>query len=281
MKTIITDCHRLEVENKQLHQVILQLRNVRKVSKEDVDSLQVERDELKRNCDLYKAENAQLSERLKSQEEAVHSASKLQEEITEFQGKILEYEEARHTGMLVIDEKKREIARLEKIIYDSQVANDVSAADIRMLNEDLTRKDMELQNLRHALERAESEQEQTKQILHNDFEKKLVAIESKCKTDMAESDALWEIKLKDVSAAVKITEQLLQDARILQRKAEVDLAAEKKRMQKTVEHAISQIRNTVDDVVDRALIANLLVSYFKRNRREIIVLLNYIYNYEL
>jgi chromosome segregation ATPase len=264
---LFTDYHyRLETENKQLHQVILQLRNVRKVSKEDVDSLLTERDELKRSCDLYKNENSQLLERLKTQEDAVNCASKLQEEITEFQGKVLEYEEARRTGMLVIDEKKREVARLEKIIYDSQVANDVLTADIRMLNEDLVRKDIELQNLRNALERAESEQEDTKRILHNDFEKKLMTVELKFKTEIVENDALWEIKLKDVAASVKTTEQLLQDARILQRKAEVDLAAEKKRMQKTVEHAISQIRNTVDDVVDRALIANLLVSYFKRNR---------------
>ena len=61
-------------------------------------------------------------------------------------------------------------------------------------------------------------------------------------------------------------EQLLQDAIILQRKAELDLQSEKRKMQKTVETAIIQMRNTQEDVVDRALVANLLVSYFKKRR---------------
>ena len=256
----------METENKQLHQVILQLRNVRKVSKEDVDTLQAERDELKRTSEQYKLENAQLIEKLKVNEQSIEDVPKLQEDIIMLQEKVKEYEEARREGMLIIDEKKREVARLEKLVYDNQAAADVSAADIRMLNEDLDRKDLELQNLRNALTGTEAEQDQMKRILQNDFEKKLASIESKFKTEITENDALWEVKLKEAASLLKSTDQLLQDAKILQRKAELDLSAEKKRMQKTVEHAISQMRNTADDVVDRALLANLLVSYFKRNR---------------
>ena len=256
----------METENKQLHQVILQLRNVRKVSKEDVDTLQAERDELKRTSEQYKLENAQLIEKLKVNEQSIEGVPKLQEDLIMLQEKVKEYEEARREGMLIIDEKKREVARLEKLVYDNQAAADVAAADIRMLNEDLDRKDLELQNLRNALTGTEAEQDQLKRILQNDFEKKLASIESKFKTEITENDALWEVKLKEAASLLKSTDQLLQDAKILQRKAELDLSAEKKRMQKTVEHAISQMRNTADDVVDRALLANLLVSYFKRNR---------------
>ena len=58
----------------------------------------------------------------------------------------------------------------------------------------------------------------------------------------------------------------LTDEALLRRKAELDMNAEKRRMQKTLEGAVAQLRNSQADVVDRTLISNLIISYFKRKR---------------
>merc|ERR1711998_926 len=102
--------------------------------------------------------------------------------------------------------------------------------------------------------------------LKMDFDRRISELDSKHNNEIVEKDKLWEVKLKEVEMKLIHNEQLLQDAIILQRKAELDLQSEKRKMQKTVEGAIAQLRNTQEDVVERALVANLVVSYFNKKR---------------
>ncbi len=61
-------------------------------------------------------------------------------------------------------------------------------------------------------------------------------------------------------------ERLEEEQELRLRKAEMDFNAEKRRVHKTLEGALSQLSNSQHDAVDRQLIANLIVSYFKRRR---------------
>ena len=63
-----------------------------------------------------------------------------------------------------------------------------------------------------------------------------------------------------------VLERKLDDEMLFRRKAEIDMNTEKRRMAKTLDSALKQLQNSREDVVDRALIANLIVNYFHRNR---------------
>ena len=244
----------------------MQLRNVRKVGKEDADTLQAERDEFKRLCENLQSENNKLNDSIKSLKQTSSTATELDREVQALQIKITEYEEARAEGMKIIDDKKREIAKFEKVLYDIQSSLDVALSDNLLLKEDLGRKDLEIHNLHTALIGTENDKEMNKIIVSNDYERKLKALETNLQQTITLKDQEWKLKLEESQSELIKKEQLLQDALILRRKADLDLNAEKRKMQKTIETAISQLRNTQDDVIDRALIANLLVSYFKRRR---------------
>ena len=65
---------------------------------------------------------------------------------------------------------------------------------------------------------------------------------------------------------VKQQEEIINEDALHRRKMELDLIAEKKKMQRTLEDALRGLKNSQEDVVDRTLIANLIVSYFQRKR---------------
>lgn len=61
-------------------------------------------------------------------------------------------------------------------------------------------------------------------------------------------------------------EQMREDADLMRRKIEVEFNGEKRKMQQTLEVTIAQLNNSQRDVIDRTLVANLVVSYFKKRR---------------
>ena len=247
---------------------------MRKSTKEDVDGVISERDELKKRCEQLSVENARLSEQTVLQEKTLVSSSSQLLELNSLQDQLLEHEEARTAGIRIIEEKSREIARLEKIVYDKDVALENIKSDLALLNEDMAIKEMELQNLLTAFSGVESQHESHKMALTESFEQKISELQEEHNLALSARDCAWEEELNNVGKNMKKAQQQLQDAVILQRKAELDLDAEKRKMQKTVESAISQIRNTEENVVDRALVANLVVQYFKKRRsREVMDLI--------
>jgi len=223
-------------------------------------------DDLKRQCECMKSEMERLKAHAAKQEQTLVSSSSHLEEINHLQDQILEYEEARQGGMKIIEENRREIARLQKDVYDKDVLIGNVNSDNAILKEDLANKELELEGLHSALSGVESEKEQIQEGLKIDFDHRISELDTKHRKEMVEIDKSWEQKLKQMEMKLFHNEQLLQDAIILQRKAELDLQSEKRKMQKTVEGAIAQLRNTQEDVVDRALVANLLVSYFNKKR---------------
>ena len=56
------------------------------------------------------------------------------------------------------------------------------------------------------------------------------------------------------------------DQELYRRKAELEFNKEKKKLQQTLEKTLQQLNNSQQDVIDRKLMANLLVQYFKRRR---------------
>jgi hypothetical protein len=77
---------------------------------------------------------------------------------------------------------------------------------------------------------------------------------------------MYEKKLHESEKNYHVLEQQLSDEALKRRKFQYDMNMEKKRMQKTLEDALIQLKNSQEDVVDRTLISNLIVSYFQRKR---------------
>ena len=76
----------------------------------------------------------------------------------------------------------------------------------------------------------------------------------------------WQVKLDMQNEQKLALERKVDDEALLRRKAEIDMNTEKRRMAKTLDAALLQLNNSREDVVDRAMIANLIVNYFHRNR---------------
>ena len=65
-------------------------------------------------------------------------------------------------------------------------------------------------------------------------------------------------------------EQSGQVADLIRRRLELEFNNEKKKMQSTLELTISQLNNSQKEVIDKSLIANLVVSYFKKKRLSLV-----------
>lgn len=250
-----------EIEGKQLHQVIAQLRSVRRNNKEDLDEITLERDDLKTKLNALSQEVTTLRENLKSSTALISEAQ------------TLKMEHAQATNQLKLqsqslEEALTQMAVLEKECYDKEAALEALKADNLLIQQDLDIRTVELENLHSAIQQMQRDKDVTIRRLNQDFESRLEQMRSEEKTLLMTKEALWaekEAEFKNIKTAL---EQTCTDQTLLRRKAEMDFNTEKRRMQKSLEGALTQLRNATsnEDVVDRQLIANLIVSYFKRRR---------------
>jgi len=258
--------HKAETESKQLHQVILQLRSVRRNNKEDLDGITTERDELKAKVQTLFQDLVNLKENLKNKTALVNDTQTLKSEhahaISELKARSQSLEEA-----LI------QLASLEKECYDKDAALEALKADNLLTQQDLNIRTIELENLHAAIQQMQREKEVAIRRIHQDFECRLDKAREEERAMLLTKDALWREKEAEFNSLRISMEQKCTDQSLLRRKAEIDFNAEKRRMQKTLEGALIQLRNATsnDDVVDRQLIANLIVSYLKRRRSVFII----------
>lgn len=165
----------------------------------------------------------------------------------------------------LVEKKDIELAALEKMLCDSVEKS-------LKLSEDLKESDSKLIQLQTAVSATDMMHEQNQIVLTTSLDNKIRMIQAKFKIDLEETNASWTEKLNEIQDKLDLTDRLLEAAYIEKKKAELGELEMKLKTQKTIE---TFLHNGNEDVVDRSLIANLLVTYFKKNKsREVMELIS-------
>lgn len=155
---------------------------------------------------------------------------------------------------------------LEKDKYDLEAKLEVLTTDLKLINKDLEQREIEIANLNSSIMYFEKEKENDRLKFRRDYENQLQIYRKRMDDDLESMETVWKEKIKQYEKSIKDLELRLQDEQLLRRKAEVDINQDRKRMQHTLNEALERLKNSQEDVVDRTLVANLIVSYFKRKR---------------
>jgi chromosome segregation ATPase len=240
-------------------QVITQLRAVRKTTKGESDSAIAERDDLRALCSGLQGDLSLAQQRVAALTAAAESAGPLREQLTLALESLSICEHD-------LDASRRKVAQLESEIYSKDAELEVTRADILLVRQELERRYVEISNLNDAVAQVEAEKTFNAGRHQRDLAEKIEEIQTKCAEESAAA-------LQDITQRLRAEQErcaTLQDAsqeyELQFRKAEMDFNKEKKKMQRTLENALTQLNNSQQDVVDRMLVANLIVNYLKKRR---------------
>ena len=239
----------------QLQVVIKQLQQKQKGSRDDIGAVTAERDALRQQVAELQGE-AQELEKMSSQ------ASKADALSSELEG----VKRQRDRAEAALDDAKRRVGELEKANYDLGEAQQAGRSDSLLLQQEIDQRRLETENLRDALQQLKREHAAWKSRNQDEVERRMDALRKEHEAGLLEAEAAWRLKLGELEEAVRLGQQREQDEALLRRKAEIDLNVEKRKLKKTLDDALLQLRNSQEDVVDRTLIANLVVAYFARGR---------------
>ena len=90
--------------------------------------------------------------------------------------------------------------------------------------------------------------------------------EEKFRADIEETKSNCERMIKDVQEKLDLNDILLQKAVEDKKSCELELLREKLNLQQTADRLLNYMESNKDDMINRPILANLLVSYFKKNR---------------
>jgi hypothetical protein len=250
---------RSETENKQLHQVIAQLRQVRKNNKGESDNAISERDELRSQCVNLQSEVGALQQQLRQFTATEETTANLRHEMSQVAASLANSE--RH-----LETTRRALAQREKDCYDHTAELEVTRSDILLVRQELERRQVEVSNLKDAIHQVESERDFYVSRAQRELAAKVEAARQQAESDRSELEAHLSQQLEEERAKRRTLEETAQDHELFHRKAELDFHKEKKKMQRTLESALAQLNNSEQQVIDRMLVANLIVNYFQRRR---------------
>ena len=177
----------------------------------------------------------------------------------ELNEKILGFEAEKEIKLRKIIEKDLEISGFQIRLSDAsdQLENTIKERD---------KIDQELRHLQHAVSASDKMHEQNQVVLLNSFENRLKIAQLNSQKDIDANNAAWELKLKDLQAKLDLNDKIMEATVANQRGLVSGLLQDKREFQKSIETALEQVYNKENDVVDRKLVVNLMVSYFKKNR---------------
>jgi uncharacterized protein with von Willebrand factor type A (vWA) domain len=139
-------------------------------------------------------------------------------------------------------------------------------SDLAMMRQDLDFKSTEVQNLNFAIDGLERESERRVASANADFEARLERLSKEHRNNVLALERSLMQQVSNLQASLAESKQREVDEGLLRRKAEMEWVAERKRLQTAVESAMRKLQNSSEDVVDRAVVANLIVSYFRKRK---------------
>ena len=239
--------------------MISQLRQVRKTTKGESDSAVAERNELRTLCTSLQEQVASLEQRLSLCSASAEAVPYLRDELAQAQSSLFVAEKS-------LEAARRRVALLEKDLYDKDSELEVTRSDMLLVRQELDRRALEVGNLKEAVHQVEAERSFTVARMQREHADRVEELQRATTQQQAQLQDGLSLRLQEEQARCAKLAEAAQDAELLQRRAELEFGKEKKKMQRTLENALAQLSNSQQEVIDRMLVANLIVSYFKRRR---------------
>jgi hypothetical protein len=159
---------------------------------------------------------------------------------------------------------KRNLTSKEQQCYELQTRSDVNQAELRLLQRENTQYHVEIQNLRDVVNSLEQEAHHAQQQYRIQLEH--VSNQHQSLLSQIQAQQSSQQSLDQLTKQLEQAQQYGLDQELACRQLQWEYSKEQRRLQQDLGDVIKQFRNSSQDVIDRALIANLVVSYFKRNR---------------
>lgn len=174
----------------------------------------------------------------------------------------------------------REKEGLEQRVYELTMETDNLRSDTMIAKRESLQKSSELSNLHAALAAFERDNALSQRKMNDVWQQRLEESERRAQARLEAEIAMWMEKLREQEKVAREAQQRAQSEEVLRRKQSLDLTSERSKMQRTLDAALTQLQNSREDVVDRALVANLVASYISKKRpKETLVLLSRILNF--
>ena len=266
---------RLETESRQLHQVIAQLRQARRSNQENAESAIADRESQQNIIDQQTKELTILRE-LKAKYSASESKSDAMSSELEMLRSSVEMSKSSYETTIMelksqLEDTKRQYAQVEVQKYEVESQLEASVSDVMIIRHDLSLRNQELENLHKALNNLEKEYENKMRVIKNENQSKIDLIEQEWLSKSNDEKEFLAQDIEFYKKKVEEVEEKCQDEILMRRKLEMDISAEKRKLNHTLEIALNKLQHSQEDTVDRTLVKNLVVTYF-RQRRSIEVL---------
>jgi chromosome segregation ATPase len=182
---------RAETEAKQLHQIIGQLRQVRRAGKEEEDDAVSERNELRAKLQALSLDYDELSRRLQENDEAFNRLQELEASLASTTARCVELES-------LLEFTRRELQTAEKASYDRGIMADNASADALVAKRELQQKTVEVNNLRNALKAFEKESAAALRKSDELWQQRIDNQQREHDCAVASVSREWEAKIKDL-----------------------------------------------------------------------------------
>ena len=160
----------------------------------------------------------------------------------------------------------KKLSEVERAHYELQSQLDLTTSDLKLSRQDMAIKNQELENLHSALENLDKEKLAILKRSEDAHSEKLTRLKKEwvmrldeCRREQEESEVSYRKRINEL-------EQKMDEEVLIRRKLEIDVSSEKRKMNKTLEHALKQLQSSQTDSVDRVLVKNLILTYFKQKR---------------
>lgn len=193
--SIIVEC-RKELEERQLHQIIGQLRQARKAVKEEEEDIVAERDQLREKLISVTHELQIMKEQYEASAVIAAKASKLESKLAESDSRCEDLE----SQLEVIS---RDLRSAEKKLYDASIVADNAKADALIAQRELKQKTSELQNIQVALAAFERDSALSQRKLNEVWQQRIDDLRAEHAKELEKEREDIDAKLKGQSALVE------------------------------------------------------------------------------
>ena len=170
-----------------------------------------------------------------------------------------------HLEQMLVD-TQQELSDANRTRYDVESQLEATISDFLIAKQDLSLKSAELENLHRVISGIEKEKTAAIKRSEEGFDERVKKLKQEWVTRLDELREEHEGNICMIRKQLEEAKLRIQDEELLRRKMELDMTAEKKKMHKTLENALSQLQNSQEDCVDRVLVKNLIVTYFQQKR---------------
>lgn len=160
----------------------------------------------------------------------------------------------------------QQLSERERALYDLDSKLESTLSDLKMTRQELSSRVKELENLHQVIQSMEREAAHQCQRLEEVWKQKHEQFDNEWKEKLGNEMKRSESEIHELRLLYEESQRQVEDEKLLKRKFEIEMSAEKKKLHLTLQHALSQLQNSQNDSIDRMLIKNLILKYFQQKR---------------